>query len=112
MKHISIARLFRSLGQLEDALAKAKSSLQNKDEVPQAILERLCSYEQILEKQKKMSLSLCDYLEKNDWLQVNRHLKMINALSTMLQEDARGIINLTDCKPDHLQNNHLECKQS
>jgi hypothetical protein len=87
-----IDRLFTSFSELETAIESAKRTLRTKDNVPQEILARLDSYDGILAKQRGLATSLCDYMSRGDWSEVNRHVGLINGLSALIRDDARAIL--------------------
>ncbi|HMO17988.1 MAG TPA: hypothetical protein PKA63_11955 [Oligoflexia bacterium] len=93
MKTTIIKKLFQSIGELEGAILKAKSSFQGKGEAADEVLERISYYESILHKQKDLTTDLCHYAIKGNWIEVNRHVKLINALSLMIRDDARELLS-------------------
>lgn len=88
-----INRLFASFSELEQAIESAKATLVKKGNVPEEIMERLKSYDGILEKQRVIASRLCSSIEKEDWNEVNRNVALINGLSSMIRDDARAILS-------------------
>jgi hypothetical protein len=88
-----IRRLFSSFSELEQAIESAKSTLLKKESIPDEIMERLNSYDGILEKQRVIASRLCQSIEKEDWDEVNRNVALINGLSSMIRDDARAILS-------------------
>ena len=92
MKKIVIKRLFQSFIELDRAIASAKATLANRKDAPQELLERIRSYEEILDKQRSLATSLCGHASLGNWEEVSRHVKLINGLSYMIRDDARDIL--------------------
>ena len=92
MKTIIIRRLFESFGELEKAIVSAKHTLQQKDNPPETLLKRINCYEEMLIKQKTLATALCGYASLGDWEEVARHIKLISAMSAMIRDDAREIL--------------------
>lgn len=88
-----IERLFASFTDLEQAIESAKTTLASKPSVPKEIVERLNSYDGILEKQRNLANKLCDLIKVGDWDEVSRHVSLINGLSAMIRDDARAILS-------------------
>lgn len=92
-----IERLYASFTDLETAIESAKKTLAQKGNVPSEIMERLNSYDGILEKQRGLAAILCRHIEQGNWDEVSRHVGLINGLSAMIRDDARAILSaLTD----------------
>jgi hypothetical protein len=87
-----IEKLFSSFSELETAINSAKRTLEKKESVPTAILERLNSYDGILAKQKNLANTLCVSISKGDWDEVARNVTLINGLSAMIRDDAKAIL--------------------
>ncbi len=92
MKKIIIHRLFQSISELEQAIASARLVLKNKRNVPAALIERMKMYDEILVKQRELATVLCGHAAIGNWGEVSRHIKLINALSHMISDDAREIL--------------------
>ncbi|MCB0335200.1 MAG: hypothetical protein KDD62_02810 [Bdellovibrionales bacterium] len=88
-----IDRLFNSFTELETAINSAKATLAKKESVPQEIIERLNSYDDILAKQRHLAETLCSHIDQGEWDEVNRHVSLINGLSAMIRDDARAILS-------------------
>lgn len=88
-----IKKLFSSFGELEEAITCAKKTLLTKESVPEKIMERLDSYDGILEKQRVLATKLCHSIDKEEWDEVNRYVSLINGLSSMIRDDARQILS-------------------
>lgn len=88
-----IQKLFSSFGELEDAIGCAKKTLLKKETVPEEIMERLDSYDGILEKQRVLATKLCHSIDNENWDEVNRYVGLINGLSAMIRDDARAILS-------------------
>ncbi|MCB0317929.1 MAG: hypothetical protein KDD56_04175 [Bdellovibrionales bacterium] len=87
-----IERLFSSFTELETAIKGAKQTLEEKNSVPTEVIERLSSYDDILEKQRVMATKLCDHINKGEWDEVGRQVNLINGLSQLIRDDARAIL--------------------
>ena len=92
MKKIVIRRLFQSFVELDRAIASAKATLAKRTDVPAALVERIRTYEEILDKQRSLATSLCGHASLGNWEEVSRHVKLINVLSYMIRDDARDIV--------------------
>ncbi|MCB0324222.1 MAG: hypothetical protein KDD69_11645 [Bdellovibrionales bacterium] len=92
MKKIVIKRLFQSFVELDRAIASAKAALLSREDRPNELLERIKTYEQILDKQRSLATSLCGHASLGNWNEVARHIKLINGLSFMIRDDAREIL--------------------
>lgn len=88
-----INRLFQSFQDLEKAIVGARKTLEEKDGVPPEVVERLNSYDGILEKQRGLAKGLCDHIRAGNWDEVSRHVGLINGLSAMIRDDARAILS-------------------
>lgn len=95
-----IERLFTSFTELEAAIAGAKKTLQQKENVPDEVFERLGSYDAILAKQRTFARALCEHIEKGDWDEVSRHVSIINGLSALIRDDARAILSSLSLNSD------------
>ncbi len=93
-------RLFSSFVELERAIEGAKTTLASKPTVPPQILERLQSYDSVLEKQRNLAITLCDHMNKGNWDEVSRHVSLINGLSAMIRDDARAILTSISLNSD------------
>lgn len=92
VKTIIVNRLFESFAELERAILSAKETLTNKQNAPVAVLERIESYEGILNKQRSLAMALCRFASAGNWDEVSRHVKLINGLSAMIRDDAREVL--------------------
>ncbi len=106
MKPIIIQKLLQSIAELENAITKAKVSFVEKGEAGVELLERIAHYEDILNKQKQLTTALCGHAATGNWEEVNRHVKLINAYSLMIRDDAREL--LQPQLATHVQTYHAE----
>lgn len=88
----AIKKLFSSFEKLEQSILLAKQALLAQDPLPFTFLKRISNYEDVLTKQRRLATSLCKHMSENNWPEVSRHVKLINALSEMLHDDARHMI--------------------
>ncbi|MCB9030609.1 MAG: hypothetical protein H6619_06115 [Deltaproteobacteria bacterium] len=93
MSHSIIDRLFSSFSDLERAIGSAKETLEQKEYVPEQIIERVASYDNILAKQRRLAKELCTHINSGNWDEVSRHVNLINGLSAMIRDDARAILS-------------------
>jgi hypothetical protein len=93
MKPIVIKKLFQSISDLEGAIGKARESFVGRGDAGKEVLDRIRHYEDILAKQKKLIASLCEFAMQNNWQEVNRHVKLINAYSLLIRDDARELLS-------------------
>ncbi len=93
MSNHIIDRLFTSFEDLEHAIISAKRTLLQKGNVPDSVLQRLSSYDGILDRQRALARDLCGHINNNNWTEVNRHVSLINGLSAMIRDDARAILS-------------------
>ncbi len=87
-----VKKLFKSLDDLEQSISRAKKVLASQDPIPLEIMRRVASYDDILCKQRKLAKRLCNYIVAGDWEEVTRHMRLINGLSAMVQEEARFLV--------------------
>lgn len=86
-----IRRLFESFDELERSIATAKKILTRKDPIPFSLLKRVTQYEEILGKQRKLAQELCRHVVEENWEEVSRHTKMINAFTALVYNDAMAL---------------------
>lgn len=107
-----VERLFSSFNDLEKAITSAKRTLASKQSISPEIIERLNSYDGILEKQKNLAKSLCTHISSGNWDEVSRHVGLINGLSAMIRDDARAILSslaLNSDQKDSLEEEPIIC---
>ncbi len=92
MNELMIHRLVASFAELEKAIASAKLALGKKTSTPPAVMERIATYEEMLNKQRSLFASLCEQAKVENWNEVGRLIKIINGLSEMIRDDAREIV--------------------
>ena len=102
-----IDKLFSSFADLEKAIESAKDTLKKRDSVPHEIIDRLNSYDGILEKQRKLANELCGFISQGDWNAVSRHVSLINGLSAMIRDDARSILGALSLNSDPAEEEDL-----
>ena len=93
MQNKVIQKLFGSFIELERAIIAAKQTLNNKENPPVEIIERIDQYLLILSRQRDLGTKLCEYASAGEWDQVSRHVRLINGLSAMIRDDAKDIIS-------------------
>jgi hypothetical protein len=92
VRKIIVRRLFQSFVELEKAISTAKKTLLSQKEPQQHVLDRIKTYEEILEKQRELATAMCGHAALGNWEEVARHVKLINGLSFMIRDDARDIL--------------------
>lgn len=95
-----IERLFSSFEDLEQAINSAKKTLAERESIPEEIVERLRSYDDILLKQRNLAQKLCYHIQHGEWDEVSRHVGLINGLSAMIRDDARAILSSISLNSD------------
>lgn len=94
---IVISKLLESFTELEVSIRSAKLALTKRENAPRELLERVENYEQILNKQRKLADEMWRQVSQSNWAEVARYVKLINALSSMIRDDAREVV--TGLKP-------------
>lgn len=92
MNKLVLNKLLESFGELETAIRSARIALTKRVNPPQELLDRVENYEKILDKQRRLSTKLWEHVADSNWGEVGRHVKLINALSTMIRDDAREVV--------------------
>ena len=87
-----VARLLQSFSDLERAIEGAKSNLRQNSKIPGSVHERLESYSSILDRQRELAQVLESYVSAGNLTEVTRHISLINGLSGMIIDDARGLL--------------------
>lgn len=87
-----VEKLVQSFDDLENCIAITKKVLDKKQGVPADVIARVGQYSDIVVKQRNLATDLQDYLNREDWEEVARHIKIINGLSAMIREDAQAIL--------------------
>jgi hypothetical protein len=105
--HQIIKKLFDSLDSLERSIALAKRALHTQEPVAENMLKRVAYYEEVLVKQRKLAHGLCGYIAEGNWLEVTRHIKLINGLSSLIHEDAQNFV--TEIFAGKRVNNNITC---
>ena len=92
MGNICIDRLMNSFMKLERAVDTAKQIASQRGDHTQHVVDKLEKYQSILTKQRSLAIELCASVAMKDWPAANRHLRVINALSTMIRDDASALV--------------------
>jgi archaellum component FlaC len=88
-----VERLVNSFSDLEKAIEGAKANLSKLDTVPAEVISRLDSYYSLVEKQRALAKSLEDHVCSGNTQEISRHIGLINGLSGMIIDDAKGILS-------------------
>lgn len=88
-----IRKLVASFDQLEKSIGTAKEALLRRNPVPMDLMRRIASYEEVLNKQRSLTRTLCRHIAEANWEEVSRHIKLINGLSAMVHKDAGEVMN-------------------
>lgn len=89
MDSMSLSKLILSLGRFELALHRAEEASTDSD--PE-VRKRLQSYHLVLAQQRDLALVLCEHTASGDWAAAAQCLAAIRGLSTLIREDASGLI--------------------
>lgn len=87
-----VERLLGSFVDLEKAINNARNALAKNTDVPAEVFERLDSYGGIIQKQRALTNELSAFVRSGNVNQIMRHVSLINGLSGMIIDDARGIL--------------------
>ncbi len=90
---IVITKLLESFTELEGSIRSAKLALTKRENPPQELLDRVANYERILEKQRVLATEMWRNVASANWSEASRHVKLINALSSMIRDDAREVVS-------------------
>ena len=53
-----------------------------------------------MQDQRELAAKLCFYINQKNWEEVNRHVSMINCLSSMIRDDAREVLSSLSANSD------------
>jgi hypothetical protein len=87
-----INKLLESFNDLERCIVLTEDVLKEREGVPADIMDRVRQYAEIVQKQRGLALTLQDYISRQDWDEVSRIVRIINAMSQMIREDAQAIL--------------------
>ncbi len=90
-----VDKLLESFDELDACILHTRTVLSNKRGVPASVLSRVEQYSEIVVKQRTLAEDLKIHLSNQNWLEVSRHVKLINALSGMIRDDAQAILSGT-----------------
>lgn len=88
-----VSKLLQSFCDLEKAIEGARSNLSANENIPTSVMKRLDSYSDILSRQRELAAILEGHVASGNIPEVARHISLINALSGMIIEDARGLLS-------------------
>ena len=91
MEVLVLDRLLESLNELENSIAAAQRAVLKGGARPE-IEARLRQYEAMLLRQRQLAVSLDELISQNEWEAVNRSVRLINGISSMLRDDAREVV--------------------
>lgn len=89
----TIEQLFSSMNGLGAAIKSAREKLALRSGIVPGIVERLDSYDSILDKQRDLAVQLCRHLNSGDVAEVERLVALINGLSRFVSEDVRDVLS-------------------
>lgn len=87
-----LIRLESSFNELKQVIERTRTTLAQKENVPQDVFARVDYYREMVAKQEIMSGELRAALERQDWAEVNAIVKRINGLSAMIRDDANDML--------------------
>lgn len=108
MQENIINRLFSSFDELEKAIESAKVTLNKRTSIPEDVLQRIGSYDEILRKQRTLAKTLCTSINQGDWSEVSRVVNLINGLSTLIRDDAKAILSSLSLNSDIEPSEHAD----
>jgi CHASE3 domain sensor protein len=79
---------------LEQSIHAAHRALANRIDARPELEERLRQYEAMLMAQRRAADELEDAMKQESWDAVERCIRIINGISTMLRDDAREVVAL------------------
>ena len=88
-----VEKLMASFEELEKSIELTSGSLRKKSGVPVHIMQHVEQYKRIVGKQRALAKQLEVHIERQDWKEVSRHVKLINGLSSMIRDDAQALLN-------------------
>lgn len=87
-----IVKLLDSFAELERCIDTTRSVLREREDVSDDVISRVNQYSEMVEKQRSLALELEPLIVSQDWPNVTRNVKLINAYSNFIREDARSIL--------------------
>lgn len=87
-----VTKLLESFNELERCIQLTKEILFQKKGVPTDVIARVAQYSDIVAKQRTLAQTLRGELACQNWDEVNRLVKIINGLSSMIRDDAQTIL--------------------
>ena len=88
-----IDKLLESFQKLEECISVTQTVLREKPGIPKEVVCRIEQYSEIVDKQRSLATALRTHLTNRDWKEVSRHVRLINALSSMIRDDAKEILS-------------------
>ena len=92
MSETQVKNLLVSFTKLEHTIDQTYSVLRSKSGVPFYVLQHVQQYRDVVAKQRGLALDLEHSLAQKNWQEVSRLVKLINALSSMIQDDAKALM--------------------
>ena len=89
-----ISKLLNSFGELERCISMTKEVLKDREDVPADIMSRVEQYSDMVAKQRSLALELEELIAHQRWDDVARNVKLINAFSSLIREDAQEILSV------------------
>lgn len=89
-----VRKLLVSFDLLEESIAAARRVVDETAPGHPSLLQRIANYEEILQKQRKLTGQLCSHIAMGNWEEVGRHVKLINGLSAMVYSDAKELAGI------------------
>ena len=87
-----ISKLLNSFQELERCISVTRDVLHEREDVPADVLDRVNQYSDMVAKQRSLALELEELIATQRWEEVSRNVKLINAYSSMIREDAQEIL--------------------
>jgi len=87
-----IARLSKSIDELEHSIIQATEALSLKFGENHSTTIRLNEYNKAIQNQRKQIEKLTEAIQNNNFEEISRGVSIINGLSHMIKEDAKGLV--------------------
>lgn len=88
-----IEKMFKSFEELENAINKARNTLETSGKGTEEIFSRFDTYEEIIEKQRTLGLEMLNLINEGATEEdIHRKVALINGLSEMIKTDSKDIL--------------------
>jgi len=87
-----IIKLMASLTEVQETVKDTREKLNQRNDVPQDVFNRLDSYDEIVTKQKILCEELDNHFKTKNVVEIARCVKLMNCYSSMIRDDAHEIL--------------------